>query len=82
MLTENDKDRDESIQQVTSHIPSLVTIDQNSMFMRPTTLQEVEIAIKQMKEDKAPMPNNFTVDFFHFYWDLLKHEIWEVVEES
>ena len=50
--------------------------------MRPTTLQEVETTIKQMKEEKTPRPDGFTINFFHSCWDLIKHEIWEIVEES
>ena len=52
------------------------------MFMRPTKLQDVKIVFKQIKEDKALGLDGFTVNFFHFYWDLLKHEIWKMVEES
>ena len=35
-----------------------------------------------MKEDKAPGPDGFTVNFFHACWEMLKYEIWEMVEES
>ena len=52
------------------------------MLMRVITLQEVEISINQMKEDKAPSPDGFSVNFFHAYWDILKHEIWEMVKDS
>ena len=45
------------------------------MLMRVITLQEVEIAINQMKEDKAPGTDRFTVNVFHSYWDFLKHKI-------
>ena len=65
ILTENDQDRVTTIQEVTSHIPSMVTEEQNTMLMRPTTLQEVEIVVRQMKEDRAPSPDGFSVNFFH-----------------
>ena len=68
-------DREEVQQQVISHIHPLVTEDQNDMLIRAITLQEVEIAINQMNEDKAPRPDGFTVNFFHAYWDMLKREI-------
>ena len=38
LLTKNEQDRGLAIQEVTYHIPSLVTGDQNSMLMRPTML--------------------------------------------
>ena len=50
--------------------------------MRSITLQEVEKTINQMKKEKAPSLDGFTVNFFHSCWDMLKHEIWEMVEES
>jgi ribonuclease HI len=35
-----------------------------------------------MPAGKAPGPDGFTTDFFHHCWDLIKTEVWEVVEES
>ena len=35
-----------------------------------------------MKEDKALGLDGFTVNFFHVCWDMLKYEIWDMVEES
>ena len=48
----------------------------------PISLQEVEIATQQLKVGKAPGPDGFTSDFFHNFWDLIKEELWQVVEES
>ena len=65
LLSEEIMDREEEQQQVISHIPTLVTKDQNFMLMRVITLQEVETTINQMKEDKAPGPDGFIVNFLH-----------------
>ena len=35
-----------------------------------------------MREDKAPGPDGFTVNFFHSCWNLLKFDVWGMVEES
>jgi hypothetical protein len=35
-----------------------------------------------MPPGKAPGPDGFTTDFFHHCWDLVREEVWEVVEES
>jgi hypothetical protein len=35
-----------------------------------------------MPPGKAPSPDGFTTDFFHHFWDLVRKEVWEVVEES
>lgn len=64
------------------NIPKLVTPEHNVMLMRPIECKEVEEAVLQMEKGKAPGPNGFIVDFFQSYWDLVKEEIWEVVEES
>eukprot|EP00253_Pinus_taeda_P029368 PITA_29368 len=37
---------------------------------------------QQLKEGKAPGPEGFTTTFFHAFWDLIKVEVWQVVEES
>jgi hypothetical protein len=35
-----------------------------------------------MPPGKALDPDGFTTDFFHHCWDLVREEVWEVVEES
>jgi len=31
---------------------------------------------------KAPGPDGFTIDFFHFCWLMIREEVWKLVEES
>ena len=38
--------------------------------------------IFQMEKAKASGSDDFTIDFFQSCWDLVKEELWEVVEES
>lgn len=52
------------------------------MLLKPVDLQEVELAVRQLKAGKAPSPYGFTSNFFHNFWDLIKMEVWQVVEES
>lgn len=35
-----------------------------------------------MPSDKAPRPDGLTINFYKACWNLVKHEIWEVVEDS
>ena len=35
-----------------------------------------------MAQGKAPGMDGFTTNFFHFFWDMIKEEVWEIVEES
>lgn len=36
----------------------------------------------QLKDGKEPGPDGFTGNFFHAFWELIKTEVWEIVEES
>jgi hypothetical protein len=82
LLTESKEDRNESITRVTSHIPSLITPEQNDALKRPITQEEVDQAVKYMPPGKSPGPDGFTTDFFHHCWDIIRKDVWEVVEES
>jgi exonuclease III len=82
LLTETKENRNEAITRVTSHIPSLVTPEQNTALMRQITQEEVDQAAKDMPPGKAPGPDGFTTDFFHHCWDIIRKDVWEVVEES
>jgi hypothetical protein len=70
-MTENRQNREEAIARVTSHIPSLVTPEQNAALTRPITQEEVDQAAKDMPSGKAPGPDGFTTDFFHHCWDII-----------
>eukprot|EP00253_Pinus_taeda_P031999 PITA_31999 len=79
---ETQTDRTEAIDKIIKSIPKIITEEHNQMLLKLITLQEVEKAVQQLKEGKAPGPNGFTSNFFHNFWDLIKLEVWQVVEES
>ena len=35
-----------------------------------------------MAQAKTPRLDEFTANVFHHFWDMLKEEVWEIVEES
>lgn len=82
LLSKQEDEDQRSRRNITQHIPKLVTQDHNSLLMRPIEWEEVEEAVMQMEKGTAPGPNGFTVDFYQFFWDLVKEEVWEIVEES
>eukprot|EP00253_Pinus_taeda_P004859 PITA_04859 len=82
MSQEPNINREEAIDNITGHIPRLITEEQNSLLLKPISLQEVEIAAKSLKAGKAPGPDGFSSNFFHYFWELIKWEVWQVVEES
>jgi hypothetical protein len=82
LLTETNVDRKATIEKITRHIPTLVTQEKNEALMRPITQEEVDHAVKEMAPGKVPGPDGFTTDFFHHCWDMIREEVWQVVEES
>ena len=82
LLHETNEERERDIVEITRHIPKLVTPEHNVMLIRIIECKEVEEAVIQMEKGKAPGPDGFTTDFFQSCWDLVKEEMWEVVEES
>ena len=64
------------------HIPRFVTQEHDKILLNPIDLQEVEEAMNQMELGKTPRIDGFTSNFFHFFWDLVKEEVLNVVEES
>lgn len=79
---EPDINRMPAINKVIKNIPRIITEEHNSLLLKPINLEEVEEAMWNLKEGKAPGPDGFTSNFFHKFWDLIKEEVWQVVEES
>jgi len=63
-------------------VPKIITEDHNKLLLRPIQQQEVDTAMHQLKEGKAPDPDGFKTTFFHAFWKLIRDEVWQVVEES
>lgn len=38
-------------------------------------MQEVEEAMAQLKDGKAPGPDSFTSNFFHKFWELISRSL-------
>jgi len=60
----------------------IITGEHNKLLLQPIMPQEVDLAMNQFKEGKAPSPDGFSTTFFHAFWYLIKEEVWQVVEES
>ena len=52
------------------------------MLVKPISMQGVEEAANRMALGKAPGLDGFTTNFFQLFWDLIKEEVLEIVEES
>lgn len=71
-----------AIDKVLRNIPKLIIEEHNQLLLWPIYLQEVETAVQQLKAGKASGPDGFTSKLFHNFCDLIKLEVWQVVEES
>ena len=49
----------------------------NDSLIKPFTLEEIDNTIKQMKNNTAPGPHGFTVEFYKAFWPYIR----EVVKE-
>jgi hypothetical protein len=72
----------EPIQRITQHIPRLVTEEQNINLNKPITKEEIDQVVQEMPNGKAPCPDGFTVEFFKACWEVVKHDVYGVVEDS
>lgn len=58
-----------------SHIPSLISPDDNSDLCKPVTEEEIIKVSWSMDSDKAPGPDGFTIHFYKACWDIIKHDL-------
>ena len=79
-MNENQDDRQHDIKKITQHISRVATQEHNEMMKKPLDIQEVEEAMNQMTVGKVLGLDGFTTNFFHYFWDLIKQEVWEIVE--
>jgi hypothetical protein len=75
LLTESKVDISEAIARVTSHIPKLITPEQNTALTRPISKEEADQAIKDMPPGKSQGPDGFTTNFFHHCWDIIGNDV-------
>ena len=81
-MTEDGIDKNWYIAQIIALIPRTVTREDSEILNKPISMQEVEDVVWQMAQGEAPRMDGFTTNFFHFFWDMIKEEVWEIVEES
>ena len=50
--------------------------------MKTINLQEVQDVVFQIKEGTSPDPDGFTINVFHHFWEMVKLDVWKIVEQS
>eukprot|EP00253_Pinus_taeda_P013273 PITA_13273 len=79
---EPEGDKCPAIERITNNVPRLIMEENNELHLLSILSQEVDEAMSQLKEGKSPGPDAFTTTFFHTFWELIKQEVWKIVEES
>jgi len=72
---ESKDDRTEAIDELIKSIPKTITNEKNLALTREISFEEVEEAVKDMSNDKAPGPDGFTINFYKAYWDIVKTKV-------
>jgi hypothetical protein len=60
----------------------LVLDAMNGALLSPIRLPELEKVVFNMKRGKAPGPDGFLIEFFQEFWEVIKLDLLDVVQES
>jgi len=60
----------------------MVSREDNFNLNKPVTKEEISEVIKDIQNGKAPGLDGFNVDFFKAYWNVVKQDILNVIEDS
>jgi hypothetical protein len=80
LYKEEDSDCEETISDYLSHIPSLVSRDDNADLMKLFTEEEICNVIWSMEPDKAPGPDGFSIHFYRACWDIIKIDLLKMIK--
>lgn len=56
--------------------------EHNKNLNKLVSMDEVALTMNEMANGEALGPDGFTIDFFKACWEVIKHDIYEVVENS
>ena len=62
--------------------PRMVPLENASDLTCPVSIGEVEHALKSFKKDRSPGPDGWPVEFYLFFFDLLKNELLSAVDTT
>jgi hypothetical protein len=60
----------------------LVTKEQKNFLRKPNTTEKVDQVLLEMPSGKAPGSDGFIVEFFKDCWEIVKWDIYKVLEDS
>jgi hypothetical protein len=82
LLSEPLGDRSQSIAQITQHIPSTITAEQNDALIKPIMIEEVDQALHDTPIGKYLWLDGFTSKIFQHCWTMVREEVWDIIDYS
>ena len=58
-----------------------VSEEENEVLVAPFSEEEVKMAIFDMEHNKAPGPDGFPIEFYQFFWDVVKQDLMSLFYE-
>ena len=58
-----------------------VTQEENARLTEPFTLEELDAAVKEMRNGTAPGPDGFSIEFFKEFWPHIRADVKEMLDE-
>ena len=52
-----------------------VSEEENEVLTAPFIEEEIKTAVFDMEHNKAPGPDGFPVEFYHFFWEIVKPDL-------
>ena len=65
---------------ILSYIHSIVIREMNDSLMQPICMSDLEEVVFNLCKGKASRPDSFPVEFFHEFWDIINHDLLDVVK--
>jgi hypothetical protein len=62
--------------------PRMVTQEDATVLEKPCSLKEILVVLQGFSKDKSPGPDDWTIEFFLHFFDLVGQDLLEMVEEA
>jgi hypothetical protein len=58
-----------------------ISLEDNEFLTRPFSLEELDLTMKDMKNNTAPGPDGFSVGFFKSFWPLIRDDVKKMLDK-
>jgi hypothetical protein len=70
-----------SLDETLRHDIPQVSEEENEVLVAPFSEEEVKMAVFDMEYNKAPGPDGFPIEFYQFFWDVVKQDLMSLFHE-